>query len=74
MLVEKGKQRVKCDASGCNNIAEFKIVNKRFVFDGSVYLCEKCLNELYGEMGKYIIPKNVKPVYRNGGKNEQTKC
>ena len=70
MLVETAKTKIKCDASGCDNICNYQIVNKRFVFDGSVYLCEKCLNELYGEIGKYIIPKNVKPIYKKGGKDE----
>lgn len=70
MLVEKTSVKVKCDASGCNNKSDFKIVNKRFIFDGNVYLCDKCMNELYGEIGKYMIPKNVKPIYKKGGKDE----
>ena len=70
MLVEKTKNKIKCDASGCENTSSFQIVNKRFVFDGSVYLCEKCLNELYGEMGKFVVPKAVKPIYKKGGKDE----
>ena len=70
MLVEKTNCKIKCDASGCNNTCDFQIVNKKFVFDGSVYLCETCLNELYGEMGKFMIPKSVKPIYKKGGKDE----
>ena len=70
MLVEKTKTKVKCDASGCENKSEYCIVNKRFVFDGSVYLCENCMNELYGEIGKYMVPKNLKPIYKKGGKDE----
>ena len=70
MLVEKTNNKIKCDASGCENTCSFQIVNKKFVFDGSVYLCEKCLNELYGEMGKYVVPKSVKPIYKKGGKDE----
>lgn len=72
MLVEKAKTRVKCDASGCNNLCDYVIVNKRFVFDGNVYLCSSCLNELFGEIGKYITPKNIKPIYKKekGAKNE----
>ena len=70
MIVEKAKPRIKCDASGCNNPCNYAIVNKRFIFDGSVYLCESCLNELYGEIGKYIVPKNIKPIYKKGGKDE----
>ena len=70
MLVEKINPKVKCDASGCENASCFQIVNKKFVFDGSVYLCQKCMNELYGEIGKYMVPKNVKPIYKKGGKDE----
>ncbi len=70
MIVERAKTRVKCDASGCNNLCDYVIVNKKFVFDGSVYLCENCMKSLYGEIGKYMIPKNVKPLYKKGGKNE----
>ena len=70
MLVEKAKTKIKCDASGCDNACSYQIVNKRFVFDGSVYLCDKCLNELYGEIGKYIVPKGIKPIYKKGGKDE----
>lgn len=70
MLVEKTNCKVKCDASGCGQVCAYQIVNKRFVFDGSVYLCEKCLNELYGEIGRYIVPKSLKPIYKKGGKDE----
>ena len=53
MTVEKAKVRVKCDASGCNNLCDYVIVNKKFVFDGSVYLCEDCMKSLYNEIGKF---------------------
>ena len=70
MLVEKANGKIKCDASGWDNICNYQIVNKKFVFDGSVYLFERCLNELYGEMGRFIIPKSVKPIYKKGVKDE----
>lgn len=71
MVVEKTLGRLKCDASGCNNMAQYTILNKKFIFDGNVYLCEDCMKELYGEIGKYIVPKSIKPIYKNGGKNAQ---
>jgi len=71
MLVEKAKVKVKCDHSGCDNPCDFVIVNKRFIFDGNVYLCSDCMNELYGEIGKFMIPKNVKPIYKKGGKDDK---
>lgn len=70
MLIEKAKTKIKCDVSGCQNVCDYQIVNKRFVFDGSVYLCAGCLNNLYGEIGKYIVPKSIKPIYKKGGKDE----
>ena len=70
MLVEKTNCKIKCDVSACENYSAYQIVNKRFVFDGSVYLCEKCLNVLYGEIGRFVVPKNIKPVYKKGGKDE----
>ena len=70
MKVEKTKTKVKCDASGCLKMSDYQIVNKKFVFDGSVYLCEQCMNELYGEIGKYFIPKSLKPIYKKGGRDE----
>ena len=70
MLVETSKVKVKCDASSCSNPCKYVIVNKKFVFDGSIYLCESCMNELYGEIGKYFIPKNIKPIFQKGGKDE----
>lgn len=71
MIVEKTKQKIKCDASGCNNVADYCIINKKFIFDGNVYLCDDCLRELYTEIGKFIVPKNLKPIYKKGAKDEQ---
>lgn len=70
MIVEKAVKKVKCDASGCNKKCDYVIINKRFVFDGNVYLCVTCLNQLYKEISKFIVPKNVKPIFK-GGKIEK---
>ena len=70
MTVEKTKMKIKCDASGCKNLADFSIVNKKFIFDGSFYLCSSCMNDLYKEIGKFIVPKNIKPIYKKGEKND----
>ena len=71
MIVERAKMRVKCDASGCDRPCDYVIVNKKFIFDGNVYLCSHCMNELYGEIGKFIVPKPVKPIFKKGGKDEE---
>lgn len=73
MEIEKLTTKVKCDASGCNNMSEYKIVNKRFVFNGCFYFCPTCLNELYNLIGQYITPKSPNPIFKSKGvkKNEQ---
>ena len=70
MVVERAKTKVKCDASSCSNLCNYVIVNKKFVFDGSVYLCDKCMKELYGEIGKYFVPKGIKPIFKKGDIDE----
>ena len=71
MTVEKAKQKIKCDASSCKNVADYCILNKKFIFDGSFYLCTQCMQQLYAEIGKFIVPKNIKPLYKKGAKDEQ---
>ena len=70
MQIEKTKMKIKCDASGCNRSADYSILNKKFIFDGSVHLCESCMRELYHEIGKLIVPKNLKPIHKKGAKDE----
>ena len=73
MKIEIVDPKVKCDASGCDNLGEYRIVNKRFVFYGSYYFCKKCLSELYNMVGELIIPKSPQPIFKKKGvKNEQT--
>ena len=71
MTVEKSKVKLKCDASGCQNKSDYVITNKKFVFDGNVYLCADCFNTLYGQMGQFVVPKSLKPIYKKGGKDEK---
>lgn len=67
MYLEKVENKVKCDASGCPNISEFRVVNKKFVFSGSVYLCKDCLEELYSMISRFITPKSPKPIFKKKG-------
>lgn len=71
MKLEKVEQKIKCDASGCNSLSDYKIINKRLVFYGNFYLCDKCLNELYGLIGGVVVPKSPQPIFKKKGvKNE----
>ncbi len=72
MEIEKVRMNIKCDGSGCKNLATYTILNKKFVFDSSIHLCDACLNELYSIIGKIVVPKNIEPIYKSKGvKNEK---
>jgi len=64
MLIEKMDKKIKCDASGCKNLSEYKLVNKRITFNGSLYFCSNCLNELYDLLGEIITPKSPRPIFK----------
>ncbi len=71
MIVEKATKKFKCDASGCQNKCDYVVINKKFVFDGNIYLCSTCLNVLYNEISKFVVPKPIKPIFKKGVKNEK---
>ena len=71
MKIEKLNVKVKCDMSGCNSLCEYKIVNKKLVFNCNYYFCNKCLNELFGEIGKIILPKSPTPIFKKKGVKDE---
>lgn len=70
MNIEETKMKIKCSASGCQNKADYTIVNKKFVFDGNFYLCENCLKQLYALIGGVLTPKSPNPIYKKRSKDE----
>ena len=64
MLIEKMDKKVKCDASGCKSLADYKIVNKRITFNGSMYFCLDCLEELKCQLDRIVIPKSPSPIFK----------
>ena len=59
MVIKKlDKVKVKCDFSGCGNMADYSISLKRGFFGGTTDICQSCLNELYSLCGRFIIPKS----------------
>ena len=71
MKIEIIEPKVKCDASGCSNLSEYRIANKKFVFCGNYYFCKTCLSDLYQQVGSLIIPKSPQPIFKKKGvKNE----
>lgn len=60
MQVNKLSVKTKCEMPMCKNYAAYQ-----FVADGgdkrnSLNLCEDCIKELYGQIGKILTPKSPK--------------
>ena len=65
MKIERLKNiTTRCDMSGCNNMADFKIELKRDKFLGTTDLCKSCLKDLYLLCGKYIVPQSPPNMLR----------
>ena len=63
MQIEKCLQKTKCDFVGCNNIASYSLSTKGLI-KRELCFCEKCLNEMYEEIGKIKIPKGTKSPFK----------
>jgi len=53
MKVGENKYTIGCEISGCNNIAE-----NRLIFDGElehdIHICKSCLTRLYSELHTFL--------------------
>ena len=58
MIVSQNNKKVKCDISGCGNIAEYVIEYKRGFKSSGLYMCKSCMEDMYSAIGKCIVPKS----------------
>lgn len=65
--------KVKCDFAGCNNMADYSIDLKRGIFGGTTDICKDCLSELYGLVGKFVVPQSPTNIIKKGEKNHNAK-
>lgn len=63
MKVEEIKNKVRCDMPNCKNMASVKIKKEGFLSFAGLYLCDECVNEVYAELGKRIVPKSPVNVF-----------
>lgn len=57
------KHKVKCDFSGCKNVANYSIV-KRGLLRHDICLCRECLDEIYDCVAKIRVPKAVESPFK----------
>ena len=57
-------------ANVLNKRQQAALMSAYILLDNSFKEYKNKVNELYGEIGKYIVPKNLKPIYKKGVKDE----
>lgn len=62
MKIEQIGYKCKCDMPGCKNLSSFALVNKRFLSSQNINMCKDCMQELYKNLAKIIVPKSPKNI------------
>ncbi len=72
MEIKNLTAKIKCDLSGCKNVANYSVVTS----DNSKHnlnICNSCLQELHNVISKQITPKSIKNIYQKGETNGKSK-
>lgn len=62
MQVRKLGVKTRCEMPTCKNTAAFQFVAENGDSRNSLNLCEDCIRELYGQIGKILTPKSPKNI------------
>lgn len=60
------KHNVRCELGACRAKAEHAIKFDRVGIRSGIFVCGKCLNELYAAIGARIVPRSVETAKRRG--------
>ncbi len=63
MIIKNVVRKVRCDMPNCKNIADFKVEKSGFFRSVGLNLCNCCINELYSEIGKIVVPKSPENIF-----------
>ena len=58
MNIAEVNYKIKCDMPNCKDFAHVKIEKTGFLKSAGFYLCKSCMNEMYNQLGGYIVPKS----------------
>lgn len=64
MEISKFEENACCDVVDCKSHASHKICGFGKT-KKELHLCETCLNKLYREIGKIVVPKAVENQFKN---------
>lgn len=71
MELNKTSNQIACEIMCCKNIAKYVLKTDKSMFNNKMFICEKCLNEMYELFSKHIVPKSIKNIYKKGDANEK---
>ena len=64
MEISKFEENACCDVVGCKSLSSHKICGFGKT-KKELQLCETCLNKLYREIGKIVVPRAVENQFKN---------
>ncbi len=68
MEVIEIKNNVKCEMGACNNRATHAVKFDRVGIRARLYMCDKCMEKLYAELGAHIVPKSIETAKKRSTK------
>ncbi len=71
MEIDDNTTRVRCELGACKNRAEHAIRFDRVGIRSRLYVCDKCLRELYEAIACKIVPKSIETAKKRGAKKER---
>ena len=72
MEIVNQPNKIKCDISGCKNMASFSLIctdSKKH----NLIFCTNCIAEINKQFNKVLTPKSIKNIYQKGGLNGKVK-
>ena len=73
MEVIENNGNIRCELGACKNRATHAVKFDRVGVRSRLYMCEKCMGELYGAIGSALVPKSVETAKRKTGKKDGNK-
>ena len=64
MEISKFEENACCDVVDCKSLSSHKICGFART-KKELHLCETCLNKLYREIGKIVVPRAVENQFKN---------
>lgn len=71
MEIIENNNHVKCELGGCKNRATHAVKFAGAGLRSRIFVCEKCLNELYTAIGATVVPKSVETAKSKAAKRDK---